>query len=403
MDKEIATMIVDFLSNGLGVYEEQIFCSSVPGHEIPVGQNFNDYILDKIRQSSGFYTVAVISNVYYNSKYCLYELGAAWGLGNKNGKIIPFMVDGMNYSNLQDFIKHNQAVVGDSENDINQLSDEIRKDNKIKRKHIPTEKFENERAKLIHGIKAYNNKKKNDSIAVAKQKLITKIKLVAFDFDGTILQGNNYKHSWKEIWNYLNYDDKIREGLMSKHKTDHKNYTFKNWCDECVKYFKDRNFKKSDVNNIIKSRNLKIATNFVEVVNVLNALGVRTIIISGGIDTFVTESVNDDNTLNQIECFVNKFLYDKEGFLEGVIAYQEMDSDGAGKVRTLEKFCSENDIDLQEVAFVGDEVNDIDVLKVVGKAIVYPANRARNHLKESLGFDLLHEDSLVHLLPKILS
>gem|GEM_PF-3632198 len=404
IDKEAATLLVNFLVNGLGINEELIFCSSVSGHEIPVGQNFNDYILKKIRQSSRFFTIAIISNVYYNSKYCLYELGAAWGL-SKSTSIIPFLIDGMNRGNLKDFIQHTQAVIGDDDEDINKLSDQLLEDKNLKTKSVPTNKFETERAKLITGIKLYNyQRKKQNNFPSSPFSRGQKIKLVVFDFDGTILQGQNYKHSWIEIWKHLNYDPSIRKDLQNKHKINHREYTFKDWCNDCVDYFKKRNFKRGDVNEIIKNRKLKLATNFVEVVSVLNALGIRIIIISGGIDTFINEVI-DDSTLELIdEVFVNKFIYNKQGPLESVIPYQENESDGAGKIRILNNYCKKKNIDLKEVVFVGDEVNDIDIMQIVEKPIVYPASEASRYLKEkSLNFELIHQDSLVYLLPKILS
>jgi hypothetical protein len=40
-------------------------------------------------------------------------------------------------------------------------------------------------------------------------------RLVAFDLDGTLLQGPEYIWSWKLVWHYLGYDDSVRADLMS--------------------------------------------------------------------------------------------------------------------------------------------------------------------------------------------
>ena len=403
-DRIYTDLLVEFFVDGLGLDSNDIFCSSVPGYDIPIGVDFNEYILNKIRESSEFYTIAIISNSYYNSRYCIYELGAAWGLGKTNDCIIPFIVEDMDRGGPKDFIRYKQSVVGELAADINKLSDKIRNTPSIQKRNIATEKFEKEREKLINGIKAENGeRKKSTSIGPRSEKKAQEIKLVAFDFDGTILQGKNYRHSWMAIWRFLNYDDSTRKLLQEKHAGNPKAYNFQDWCDECVKYFKQRQFKRENVTAIISAGGLNLATNFVEVVKVLNAFGIKMVIISGGIDSFVEETIDDNLKEYFDEIFINKFFYNRDGFLESVKAYQSTEADGVGKIKTLEKYCVKNNIDLSEVAYVGDQVNDIDILQVVGRPIVYPADRSHPHLRsKQLNFHMVHEDSLVHILPIIL-
>jgi len=403
-DKVYTDLLVDFFVNGLGLDNNDIFCSSVAGSDIPIGVDFNEYILGKIKESSDFFTFAIISNSYYNSRYCIYELGAAWGLGKSNDNIIPFIVEDMDRGGPKDFIRYKQSVIGEHLVDINKLSDKIKNTTTIQRKAVPTERFEKEREKLITGIKTENaERKKGLSITSRSENKIQKIKLVAFDFDGTILQGRNYRHSWMAIWRFLNYDESTRKALQEKHKADPKTYNFQNWCDECVKYFKNRQFKRENITQIIKASALTLATNFTEVVKVLNAFGIKMIIISGGIDTFIEETVDDNLREYFDEIFINKFLYNKDGLLESVKAYQSNEADGIGKIKVLENYCIKNKIQLSDVAFVGDQINDFDILQVVGKPIVYPADRSHPYLRgKQLNFHMVHEDSLVHILPAIL-
>jgi HAD superfamily phosphoserine phosphatase-like hydrolase len=190
---------------------------------------------------------------------------------------------------------------------------------------------------------------------------------------------------------------------LKKHNENPKEYNFQDWCNECVGLFKEKGFKKKDVADIITAGSLKLATNFEEVVRVLNAFGIKIIIISGGIDTFIEETI-DENLREFIDdIFVNRFLYNKDGLLESVRAFQYTEADSVGKVKILENYCIKNKINLSQVAYVGDRVNDIDVLQVVGKPIVYPA--AKSHpalMAKQLKFNLVHQDSLVHILPFIL-
>lgn len=405
-DKEIAEVLVKFLKYGLGISSKKIFCSSLDGHDIPIGVNFNDYIRNQIANAKGIVIIPIISNHYYNSKYCLYELGAAWGLG-KGNEIYPFLIKGMKFGNLQDFISHTQSIDGTNVDHINKMSDQLKRDSSIEKEHPPTTEFEKERELLIHKVKKLNdqfyetNKKSNEL------KKAVPYKLVALDFDGVILQGKNYKHSWKAIWDFLYYEDSLRKSLYDKHRNNHKDYTFKEWCTECVGYFKERSFKKENVEQIFEKKQLKIADGFNELIIVLNRLGIKVIIISGGIDTFITSTI-DENILQLIDkVFVNKFIYNKDGFLQGVEAYQNNNSDSVGKSKTLENYCIENKINLSEVVYVGDEINDIDAMLTVGKAIVYPGETANYNLKdlkngEKKDISIVYNKNIIYVLPEML-
>ncbi|MGG9961233.1 HAD-IB family phosphatase [Ferruginibacter sp. SUN106] len=400
-DKDVSDILVNFLVAGIGVFPDSIFCSSEDGNDIPIGVNFNDYVLKQLENTEGFIAIAVVSNTYYNSKYCLYELGTIWGLSNGEA-IFPLLVKGMKNGSLQDFISHNEAIDVTKKENIDKLSNSIRLNKDICKTLVSTETYEKEREELLSRFKKMNlARQKNNHEAFDKIRY-NKYKLVAFDFDGTILQGNNYKHSWKEIWNSLNYEESIRIGLAEKHKKDSKNYSFQDWCDECVKYFADRNFHKRDIAKIINDRELKIADSFDTVVTVLSKLGIKIIIISGGIDSFIYSTINE-NTLQLIDkVFINKFIYDKHGYLLSGVAYQNNNSDSVGKTKVLENYCIKNNIQLDEVVFVGDETNDIDVMQSVGKAIVYPGETASSFNKDIKDFVTVHERNMVNILPEII-
>jgi len=376
-DKEIADTLVDFLVRGIGINKKTIFCSSVPGHDIPIGVNFNDYIITQL-QDYDAYVIAIISNNYYNSKYCLYELGAAWGLC-KN-KIIPFLVKGMRYGSLQDFISYSQAIDAESEIDINKLSDFFKNEENISTEAIPISKYEDERSELIAKCKPKDIVYKQQYSPLTKKAYPNfKYKVVVFDFDGTILQGEGFRHSWIAIWDYLHYQPSIRKELQKRHLKHHKEYTFQNWCDECVTHFINRGFKEQNIYDIIKELNLSIAEGFKITVKLLHDFGIRTVIISGGIDSFYYKTV-PIATQNLIDAlFINEFKYNGDGSLIGVKAFQNEDSDGVGKTKTLEKYCVENGFNLNEVVFVGDETNDIDIATHVGLSFAYPAQKATPH------------------------
>lgn len=80
-DKEYVTCLVDFLED-IGLTQEQLFCSSVPGYGIPLDEDIYDYLKHQF-QEHDLHVILVLSNNYYQSVACLNEMGAAWVLQTK--------------------------------------------------------------------------------------------------------------------------------------------------------------------------------------------------------------------------------------------------------------------------------------------------------------------------------
>ncbi|MCU7836486.1 MAG: toll/interleukin-1 receptor domain-containing protein [gamma proteobacterium symbiont of Taylorina sp.] len=65
------------LMESIGLTNEHIFCSSVPGYGIPLGENIYDY-LKKEFEDSNLFVIFILSDNYYKSVSCLNEMGATW-------------------------------------------------------------------------------------------------------------------------------------------------------------------------------------------------------------------------------------------------------------------------------------------------------------------------------------
>lgn len=81
LDKEYVTYLVDFLED-IGLNQEQLFCSSVPGYGIPMDNDIYEY-LKKQFKSHNLHVIFILSKNYYDSPACMNEMGAAWILQNK--------------------------------------------------------------------------------------------------------------------------------------------------------------------------------------------------------------------------------------------------------------------------------------------------------------------------------
>lgn len=70
------------LLDKIGLTEKEIFCSSMPGYGIPVGENIYDYLAKEF-QSNNLMVIFILSKNYYKSPACLNEMGASWVLKKK--------------------------------------------------------------------------------------------------------------------------------------------------------------------------------------------------------------------------------------------------------------------------------------------------------------------------------
>ena len=77
VDQDYVKLIIELLNNiGIRKSNDQIFCSSVPGYDIPLGEPIYDYL--KKQFTEDILVIFVLSDNYYNSVACLNEMGATW-------------------------------------------------------------------------------------------------------------------------------------------------------------------------------------------------------------------------------------------------------------------------------------------------------------------------------------
>ena len=95
-DKRSVELIVDLLSSINLIPRQDIFCSSMPGYDIPIGEDIYGYLRDLFRSRS-LHVLFVHSPKYYESNICLNEMGAAWVLKTK---VTSFLLPGFDFSEM---------------------------------------------------------------------------------------------------------------------------------------------------------------------------------------------------------------------------------------------------------------------------------------------------------------
>ncbi len=104
-DKELADSLVDLLQTGMDINSKDIFCSSLEGLGIPSGSNFIEHI--KVQLQSPEVVLALLSPNYYESQFCLCELGATWAMSHK---LIPIIIPPASYKDLKGVLLPTQTI-----------------------------------------------------------------------------------------------------------------------------------------------------------------------------------------------------------------------------------------------------------------------------------------------------
>lgn len=119
-DTPLIASLVDLIEDGIGVPEGEIFCSSLPGYGIPAGKNFVGYMRDQMVAPK--VVVLVLTPNYFQSHFCLSELGAAWVKGHD---IFPILVPPLIYSDVKDVLLGTQVIRVDDDVAYNQLREAL--------------------------------------------------------------------------------------------------------------------------------------------------------------------------------------------------------------------------------------------------------------------------------------
>jgi HAD superfamily phosphoserine phosphatase-like hydrolase len=219
--------------------------------------------------------------------------------------------------------------------------------------------------------------------------------LVAFDLDGTLIKG--IRHSWTLVWNHLN----IRNQSQKDRKLDFVNrrLSYLEWCKLDAEALRENGLNLTHFKEIADSKKCKLTQNLEEAIIKLKEKGIKTAIISGGIDSLLYAMLpNADDLFDDI--LINRFVYDKQGMFESINP-TEYDWDGSklgvvGKGRGLERLCEKYGISISDSAFVGDDINDQQAMEIAGKKILYCGEDLRRDYEDGLpkGIEVITKNDL---------
>jgi hypothetical protein len=115
----LALAFIDFLRLGCDLTEQQIFCTARPGNLEP-GADFTEAIREVLADAG--MAIMLLSPAYYESHFCLAELGAVLV---RRARRIPLLVPPVNYANLDGVQLGRQTLRINSGSDLDQMRDQI--------------------------------------------------------------------------------------------------------------------------------------------------------------------------------------------------------------------------------------------------------------------------------------
>ena len=225
-DKQHVELIVQLLRE-MGLKQNMVFCSSVPGYDIGLSQDIFQTLLNMFSEHELF-MIFVHSNNYYASAVSLNEMGAAWAL---KSKFCSFLLPEFEFANMKGVVNSSTiSIKMDTErrevqNRLNQLYDEIASCFEIERNTSIV--WENARDEFIDKMNAIRVLNENDLSDMAIKILEEAEKdergtvLVVNTMEGTMIQaGSNVLNKVgirrEEAKAYSGVMELVRNGYLSQ-------------------------------------------------------------------------------------------------------------------------------------------------------------------------------------------
>jgi hypothetical protein len=174
-DKELVDAFIELLEGGVGIEKEAIFCTSSEGQGIPTGEDFNPFMRTELQHAN--IVVALVTENYYESAFCLCETGGAW-YGEK--PFVPLLSPPVNFGDLRGALYGKQAGLLNETRSLNEAYDRLRKfldarDHGVARWNARRDKFIARLPEMLEkigrpeGLKAAEADALRKELALAKQ------------------------------------------------------------------------------------------------------------------------------------------------------------------------------------------------------------------------------------------
>ena len=181
--------------------------------------------------------------------------------------------------------------------------------------------------------------------------------------------------------------DNIRRELHSKGE-----FTASQWADANINDWIKYGIRKEEILDTIKN-NLRLHDNAAAVIHRLKQEGYKLALVSNSLD-IALETVFPDHPFDHI--FIGNIAFDDEG---NISTWAHQVHEKNNKADIIRRLAEEENIDPSRIAFVGDDVNDIEAMQLSGLGIAF--NPRSERVKQEANI-IIDECDYAHLLQHVL-
>jgi HAD superfamily phosphoserine phosphatase-like hydrolase len=188
-----------------------------------------------------------------------------------------------------------------------------------------------------------------------------KYKLVAFDLDGTVVDGTD--SIWATILEYL--------GLQN-HPQRHENrrrffageIDYAGWAQVDLRMMKKHGANREKIMKAIEG--VRLMKGAMETLESLKREGAKLAVVSGSLQIVLEKLIPDYERIFDY-VYVNRIYFKRDGSIDRIDAKHDF----LDKSKSLIEMCKAEGIEPKDCAFVGDQYNDVDIAKLAGFAIAF--------------------------------
>ncbi|MCB9555398.1 MAG: HAD family phosphatase [Deltaproteobacteria bacterium] len=186
--------------------------------------------------------------------------------------------------------------------------------------------------------------------------------LVVFDVDGTLVGSRDGRVVWRLINDRFLGDQEIDDQRWQAFLQGE--LLYEDWVRLDVEGWQSAGLSRERISSAIAA-DLYPMPGAKETIATLSDAGYRVAVISGTLN-LTLEVLLPDCRFDAV--FTNHVEFDDQGKISG---WRATPYDMAGKADGLHRVCEELAVPVERAVFVGDNVNDIEIMKVAGFAIAY--------------------------------
>lgn len=187
------------------------------------------------------------------------------------------------------------------------------------------------------------------------------IDMVVFDIDGTLIVHPTGKVVWQHLCHRFGTPIEVNHARLKQHVSGELSYA--DWVRLDIEDWQRAGARRSQVVDALREFRLREGAR--AALSELQRRGYRLAAVSGTLDILV-ETVFPDHPFERI--FSNRIFFDDDGAISG---WEATPFDFDGKATALRELASDGTVSLERMAFVGDDINDVDAAKAVGFSVAH--------------------------------